>query len=230
MIICTGTFSAPASLAGNTYIFKYVIVNPPAGDDWESIPDREFTLTSPATLLPLVYFNNDYFNYDTIVTNTINFTADISSILGVGIDGAFDPNQDSLLVMGLDWEFLGQDVTGNRRMINPDPFNPGIYTTTLSVTSTIGILAHYGWADSTNWKFKAYPDSRFQNSGWETGSDRWHVYVADGSIITLPTIVPRIYPNFGVSTNEIDFTLNVDMTVRLIVIMENQFQLIQLNL
>ena len=65
-------------------------------------------LTAPATVLPLVWFNNDsIFIHDTIVTNTINFTADISSILGVGIDGAFDPNQDSLLVMGLDWESFG---------------------------------------------------------------------------------------------------------------------------
>ena len=55
--VYTGTFNAPASLAGNTYIFKYVIVNPPAGDNWESISDRQFTLTTPATILPLVYFN-----------------------------------------------------------------------------------------------------------------------------------------------------------------------------
>jgi hypothetical protein len=210
--VYTGTFSAPASLAGNTYIFKFVIVNPPAGDNWESISERQFTLTTPSTLLPVVYFNDDYFIYDTLVTNTINFTADISDILGVGIGGAFDPTQDSLLVMGLDWDYLGQDVTGDRRMTNTDPFNAGIYTTTLSVTSTAGILENYNWNDSTNWKFKTYPDSRFQNSGWEFGDDRCHIYEADGTVVDLPTIIPRIYPNFGVSTNEIDFTLNVDMT------------------
>jgi len=208
--ICTGTFSAPASLAGNTYIFKFVIVNPPAGDNWESISERQFTLTSPATVLPVVWFNNDSFYVHWEVTNTLNFTADISDIIGVGIDGAFDPDQDSLLVMGLDWNNLGKNVVGNRRMLNTDPFREGIYTTTLTVTSSSA--SPNGVGDSTRWKFRAYPDSRFQNTGWETGSDRWHVYVADGSIITLPTIVPRIYPNFGVSTNEIDFTLNVDMT------------------
>jgi hypothetical protein len=209
--IYTGTFPMPGNFVGTNYAFKYVIVNPPAGDDWESTPERQFTLNPPQVINPIVYFEDDHIFYDTIVTNTINFTADISSILGVGIDGAFDPNQDSLLVMGLDWEFLGQDVTGNRRMINLDPFNLGIYTTTLSVTSTAGILENYNWNDSTNWKFKAYPDSRFQNDGWETGGDRWHVYVADGSIITLPAIVPRIYPNFGQLSADLDLTIYVDM-------------------
>ena len=173
--IYTGTFQIPSNFAGNNYSFKYVIVNPPAGDDWESTPVRQFTLNPPEVINPIVYFEDDYFFYDTIVTNTINFTADISDILGVGIGSAFDPNQDSLLVMGLDWDYLGQDVTGNRRMTNPDPFNPGIYTTTLSVTSTAGISEYYNWNDSTNWKFKAYPDSRFKNNGWETGSDRWQL-------------------------------------------------------
>ena len=81
--IYTGTFNAPASLAGNSYIFKYVIVNPPAGDNWESTPNRPFTVTAPSTTLPVAWFNNDSV-YTTIyeVTNTLNFTADISGILG----------------------------------------------------------------------------------------------------------------------------------------------------
>jgi hypothetical protein len=209
--VYTGTFNAPASLAGNNYIFKYVIVNPPAGDNWESTHDRQFTITSPATILPIVYFNNDSILIPEFeVVNTLNFTADISGILGVGLGGAFDSSQDSLLVMGLDWDNLGKNVAGNRRMINTDPFNSGIYKTTLTVTS--GSAAPNGVGDSTRWKFKAFPDARFANGGWETGSDRRHIYQADGSVIDLPFIVPRILPLFGVSTNPIDFTLNVDIT------------------
>jgi len=206
--IYTATFNAPSSLAGNTYIFKFVIVNPPAGDNWESSPDRQFTLNPPSVIIPVSYFNND-----TIpiiieeVTNTINFTADISGILGVGIGGAFDPNQDSLLVMGLDWDNYGKNIIGNRKLVNTDPFNSGIYRITLTVTS--GSAAPNGVGDSTAWKFVAFPNSRFANGGWETGSDRWHYYVADGSVIDLPFTVPRIWPKFGVSTNPIDFTLNV---------------------
>ncbi|MEJ2195595.1 MAG: hypothetical protein P8X73_12160, partial [Ignavibacteriaceae bacterium] len=120
------------------------------------------------------------------ITNTLNFTADISSILGIGAGGAFNGDEDSIQVMGLDWDGLGSDVAGNRTTV-VDPFNAGIYRTTLSVTSTD--IA--GEGDSTKWKFKAFPDARFSNGGWETGEDRWHIYVADGSTIDLPTIVPN---------------------------------------
>lgn len=209
--IYTGTFNAPASLAGNNYAFKYVIVNPPAGDNWESTPDRPLTVTSPATTLPVVCFNDDC-EWTTLneVTNTLNFTADISGILGVGVGGAFDPAQDSLLVMGLDWDNLGKDVVGNRKLANTDPFNPGIYTTSLTVTS--GSAAPNGVGDSTKWKFRAFPETRFANTGWETGTDRWHYYVADGSVVNLPTIVPNIYPLFGPLTIDVNMEFNVDMT------------------
>ena len=40
------------------------------------------------------------------VTNTINFTADLSAIIGSGA-GFFDPAQDSLVIVGLDWDGLG---------------------------------------------------------------------------------------------------------------------------
>lgn len=207
--IYTGSFPIPANFSGNNYSFKYVIVNPPANDNWETDPNRQFTLTSPSTVIPLDCFNHYCLISFSEVTNTIKFTADISSILGVGIDGAFDPMQDSLLVMGLDWYNLGKNVVGRRRMINED-INPGIYTTTLTVTS--GSAAPNGAGDTTKWKFKAYPDSRFINGGWELGADRWHIYEQDGAIIDLPVIVPRIYPGFAASTTEIDITINVDMT------------------
>ena len=92
-------------------------------------------------------------------TNTVTFTADISGIIGVGPGGAFDPLRDSMLVMGLDWD--GETtVIGNRMMSNVDTLNPGIYTTTLLVSSTL---------DSVRWKFKAAPPYYWPNTGWETG-------------------------------------------------------------
>jgi len=208
--IYTGTFNAPSSLAGNSYAFKYVIVNPPAGDNWESTPDRPLSITAPSTVLPTVWFNDDNI-YTPVadVTNTLEFTADISNIIGIGAGGAFDPNSDSLLVMGLDWDNLGRDVVGNRRMSNTDPFNTGIYTTTLTVTN--GSAAPNGVGDSTKWKFKAYPDSRFGNTGWETGSDRWHIYVADGSTVTLPVTEPRILPNLPALTADQPIVITVNM-------------------
>lgn len=207
--IYTKTVTFPLSEAGKTFEYKYVIQ---PGNNWESTPNRTFTITLPNQTLQKVWFNNDQ-EYTVIaaeVTNTIEFTADINSILGVGIGGAFDANQDSLLVMGLDWDNFGKNVVGNRRMFNTDPFNSGIYTTTLTVTSASA--APNGVGDSTKWKFKAYPDGRFSNTGWETGADRWHYYVADGSTVTLPVIVPRIFPLFGPISNDVPITFNVDMT------------------
>jgi hypothetical protein len=177
------------------------------GDGWESIANnRQFTVMAPSTVLPTVYFNDDDGSFVGIV-NTLNFTADIGSILGVGAGGAFDDTQDSIQVMGLDWDGLGSDVTGNRRLVK-DPFNAAIYRTTLSVTSTD--IA--GEGDSTKWKFKTFPDARFSNGGWETGSDRWHIYQSDGSTIDLPTIVPRIFPIFDTLASDINVTFNVDMS------------------
>jgi Secretion system C-terminal sorting domain len=185
----------PDTSDGKSFAFKFVIM---PGDGWESTPDRPFTVTAPSVVLPTVYFNNDE---GTNPSNTFNFTADISGILGIGAGGAFDGDQDSLLVMGLDWNG-GVNVSGDRKMV-VDPFNAGIYRATLSVEAT---------SDSTSWKFKAFPDARFSNGGWETGSDRFATYGPDGSVIDLPTIVPRIFPIFDTLANDINVTFNVDMS------------------
>ena len=134
-------------------------------------------------------------------TNTVTFTADISGIIGVGPGGAFDPLRDSLLVIGLDWD--GETtVIGNRMMSNVDTLNPGIYTTTLLLSSTL---------DSVRWKFKAAPPYYWPNAGWETGSDRWFVLSEDSSVVTLPIIIPRIYPGH-IWPEDLHLTLNLNMT------------------
>lgn len=202
--IYTITLDFPGTEIDSSFEFKFVI----SPDTWEGSPNRPFTVMAGAQTLPTYWFNDDsIYNVVPLVTNSLDFTADISGILGVGAGGAFDPSQDSLQVMGLDWDGLGQNVVGNRTMVQ-DPFSPGIFTTTLSVTSGAG----YTEGDSTKWKYKAFPDARFSNGGWETGSDRWHIYQADGSNITLPTIVPRIFPIFDTLANDINVTFNVDMS------------------
>lgn len=199
--IYTLTVDFPSSTAGNNYEFKFVI----APDGWEGGNNRQFTVTAPGVVLPTYWFSNDSI-YAQQVVNTINFTADISGILGIGVGGAFDPNQDSLLVMGLDWDGLGVLISdpSARKMLNTDPFNPGIYTTSLTFQGSLG--------DSTKWKFKAFPDSRFSNGGWETGSDRWHVYQPDGSTTDLPVIVPRITPLLPPISSDVNIQFTVDMT------------------
>lgn len=205
--VYTITITFPLSSKDLTYNYKFIM----SPDNWESISNRPLTINAANISLPKAWFNNDnVYTVITEVTNTINFTADISEILGVGVGGAFNTNEDSLLVEGLNWDNFGKDVVGNRRMVAENPLNPGIYTTTLTFTS--GSAAPNGVGDSTKWKFKAYPDGRFGNNGWETGSDRWHYYEADGTTITLPVIVPRIYPLFGPIANDVPLEFNVDLT------------------
>lgn len=143
-------------------------------------------------------------NQSTSFTNTIIFTADISGILGIGIGGAFDPNVDSLLVMGFDWGDSTTIITGNRKMENTDPFNPGIYTTTLTVQSS---------SDSVSWKFKASPDSRFRDDGWENGPDRLYIFAANDTLVYMPTIEPDILPSFGTLPSDLDLRIYLDMTI-----------------
>jgi len=200
--IYTGTWALPTDSAGKMYEYKFVI----SPDTWEA-NNRSFTLTAPGPqVLPVVWFNDDSL-YQIGRTNTLSFTADISGILGVGAGGAFDPADDSLQVAGLDWDGLGENVVGNRTMVQ-DPFNPGIFTATLSVRSPVPPFP----GDSTKWKFKAFPDARFSNNGYESGNDRFHFYQPDGSTITLPTIVPRLYPLFDTLQSDINVTFNVDMS------------------
>ncbi len=193
--IYTVTVNLPSDSAGKHYEFKYVLNT----DGWESVDNRSFDLTGPSQILPAVYFNDD--NDYTLLTNTITFEADLSQILGIGAGGAFDPAQDSIQVMGLDW-VGGQGVTGVRRM-EQDPFNPSVFTATLTVQKT---------SDSTSWKFKAFPDARFSGGGWETGDDRWYVYGPDGTNANIGPIVPRIFPLFGPLSQDVNVRFQVDVT------------------
>lgn len=198
--IYTVTATLPADSAGKAYFFKFV-----KNEEWESNPDRTFTLAASSPQeLPVYWFNNDS-SYVIVatVTNTINFTADLSGILGVGAGGAFDPSQDSIQVLGFDWDGLGTNVEGNRTMVQ-DPFNPGLFTTTLSFEKTT--------SDSTKWKYRAFPGERFADGGWETGQDRWFFFQADGAVIDLPVIVPRIQPLFDAVTQDVSVTFRVDMS------------------
>lgn len=200
--IYTVTANFPVDSAGKAYEYKFVINT----DGWEGSPNRPFTLTAPSMTLPVYYYNDDsVYASVVLVTNTINFTADLSTILGVGAGGAFDPSQDSMLVMGLNWDGLGTLISpeADRKLVQ-DPFTPNIFTTSLTFEGDI--------VDSTKWKFKAFPDGRFSNTGWETGSDRWHQYLPDGSVTTLPTLVPRVFPLFDALANDVSVTFNVNMS------------------
>ena len=176
----TATF--PSSAIGTAYEYKYVI----GPGSWEGASNRPFTVPTADSVLAVHWYNDDStHNVKPSVTNTYNFTADISGILGSGV-GYFDPTTDSLLVDGLDWDGLGTVTGGARRMIE-NPLTPGESIATVSVKGLLG--------DSTKWKYHAYGPNGFSNSGYETGGDRWLKFQADGSSVDVPTIVPAITPN-----------------------------------
>ena len=192
------TLNLPAAKVGTEYQYKYVI----GPDSWEGADNRKFTLTSTALVVPANWYNNDStHNSKPVVTNTYNFTADISGILGNG-DGYFDPSIDSLQVVGLDWDGFGTVVSGNRTTV-ADPLIVGQYTATMTVKGVLG--------DSCKWKFKGYPDARFSNTGYETGGDRWLQFVADGSIVDVGTIIPRITPNQPALTADVVTLFECDL-------------------
>lgn len=114
-------------------------------------------------------------------TNTVTFTANINYIIGTGLYGAFNPERDSLLVEGLDWD--GETTIIGNRMLYPDPITNGLYSTTLIISSTL---------DSVRWKFRAGPYYLFTNGGLETGIERWLIIGENGNVISLDTIIPRI--------------------------------------
>lgn len=164
---------------GKEYNHKFFYT--PSG--WESDPNRKFIASNG--LVVSRYFNDDsiYVNRQDVTVN-IEFTADLRTIIGSG-NSYFDPATDSLLVNGLDWDNMGRDVKGNRKLTE-DPFNPGLFKTSLSVTGKS--------SDSTKWKFKAFPDNKFANGGWELGQDRWIYYPTTNSNLQLATIIPNIFP------------------------------------
>ncbi len=192
----TVTLNFPDTAVGNSYQYKFRL---DAG--WEGGGNKVFTLDSVAMNLPVVYYNNDSV-FVTQVTDTINFTADLTDIAGTGV-GFFDVTTDSILVMGLDWDGLGTVVSGNRKMTQ-DPLEPGtVFKTTMVVKGSLG--------DSTKWKFKAFPASKFANDGWETGGDRWVTFQPEGTVINLPSIVPRITPLNGPTTIDVSVLFQCDM-------------------
>lgn len=192
--IYTLDINLPDAKVGTTYNFKFVKND----SGWEPDPNRTFTLENVVNqVLPVVYFANDSIFKPTVV-NTIQFTANMSDIYGTGV-GFFDPNQDSIIVAGLDWDGLGTVVSGNRKL-EEQTFPAKRFKTEMTIRGVQG--------DSTKWKFRAYPENRFTNTGWELGSDRWFKYVADGSVVTLDEIKPNISPAFP--------PLTADVTARFI--------------
>ncbi len=177
------TVNLPSAKIGTKYHYKFVST----GDAWEShVVDndggnRYFTLDLSAMTLPAYWFNDDSTHVNAaIVTNTVNFNVDISTLAATGFDGS----KDSIMVMGLNWDGNGQCLSpdADRKLVE-NFLVAGQYTTSLQIKGALG--------DSLRWKYKGYPDPAFTNNGWED-PNRYVTLKADGSTIDLPAVKPLL--------------------------------------
>jgi len=185
------TIAFPDSVASQALQYKYVIVSPGKGDNWESIDNRGYTVTADANQqLPLVYFNNK----STLgVTHNITFQADMTDLIAAG----FNPSTDSIEVRGdttpLDW--------GPGKRLTKSLLNPNLYQYQGSFTANVGA--------TINFKFHADPEAKFDNTGWETGDNRTYTFADKDSVLASrkPAITVK-----SVITNNVTVTFRVNMT------------------
>ncbi|MCK9280489.1 MAG: T9SS type A sorting domain-containing protein [Melioribacteraceae bacterium] len=183
--IYTITVNFPDDKAGTEYEYKFVNIG--TSDGWEGVDNRKFTVTAPNMDMPVVYFDNDEV-VDTTADNTVTFQADLTNIAGTGV-GFFDSATDQMTIQGIaGWDSDGSViVSGNREMVL-DQFQTGvIYKTTLVIKAPIG--------GNVNWKFRALPENRFSDGGWDSGANRVYTMGANGAEVTLDPIVPNITPS-----------------------------------
>ncbi|MBN2000155.1 T9SS type A sorting domain-containing protein [candidate division KSB1 bacterium] len=135
------------------------------------------------------------------VENEIFFTADLSGIIGTGA-GFFDPSQDVLNLMGLDW--VGATVVEEKsdRRFEQDAFNPNLFYSTMVIRGREG--------DSTKWKAKAEPEDRFFNWGWEISPDYWYTIQEDDYYAEI-TYKPNIFPIQLPIEEDVTVLFQVDM-------------------
>ena len=196
------TINLPSAKAGTLYSYKFV----QGPDKWENVTgggNRSFTLAGSPMVLPIYWFSDDStYNPVSAVTNTFNFTADISAILGSGA-GYFDPSIDSLQVAGLDWDGHGTFISGNRTML-ADPSAIGKYTAK-------GLVVKGMPGDSCRWKFKASPEAHFMNNGYELGGNRYIPFQKDNAVVDLPIIVPNIKIDLPTLTSPCDILFECNL-------------------
>ena len=160
----------PASATSNIYSMTFNIASPAPGglgaykfhhygsspDTYESIDNRFFLATNPATSLPLVYFNNqdtnDLLIADTYVTFSVNMTN------AVGFDSyVFNPGEDPVYING---DFIGWWAWGYSPPSQYQMFPVGssqVYTNTLLIPKGNPValtykysIAEYGYYAADN--------------------------------------------------------------------------------
>ncbi|MDP2208289.1 MAG: T9SS type A sorting domain-containing protein [Bacteroidota bacterium] len=155
-------------------IYKFYIEN---GAGWEPSGDNMFPMKNDTTIV-WKWFGGLRPTDKPITEKDITFRANIFSIYNNG----FNPATDSLKIL----IFSGQPILEGKQKMQENPDTVGLFETTLKIKAALDSEIKY--------KFKAYPDERFDNGGgYETGSDRIYVWTGQDSVlpVAFPTIIPK---------------------------------------
>ncbi len=187
----SGQVTIPAANAGTVIAYKFVRGTVP--DEWESIDNRILTVPAEDMTVVWAWWNNVEPTPVQIDTGTVVFQADMTTLLA---QGWFDPATETIAVRG------GFEGWGNTEPMIPDLFDPTLYKWSREIIAPHETV--FGW------KFKAFPDDNWLDSGWEIGANHEFTFIGD---MELPPRVPNIFPSGQ--------PLNVDATVRFKVDMSN---------
>jgi len=177
--------------ANGSINYKFYVEN---GAGWESISDRHSVIHKDTTLV-WKYYNNQAPNPNPITTKLITFQADIYSLIS---SGGFVTSTDSLKIL----VFSGGIIDSGNQKMDEDLIQAGLFITTLKITASL--------TSNIEYKFKAYPDSRFDNGGgYETGPNR--ILIWSGRDSTLPVATPTILPHAAPLPYDVTLRFVVDM-------------------
>ncbi len=178
--------------ARNIY-YKFYI-DGPGGAGWEPGGDNMFAMKNDTTIV-WKWFGGLRPTDKPITEKNITFQADIAALIN---SGGFNTATDSLKVL----IFAGGAITGGNQKMVEDFLIAGLFTTTLTIKTALDSEIKY--------KFKAYPDERFENGGgYETGPDRIYVWTGQDSI--LPIAYPNIIPKAAGLPHDVMIKFVVDM-------------------
>ncbi len=122
------------------------------------------------------------------VTATVTLQADISGMT------TFDPSIHTLEIRGSLNGWAGGDEMA------PDLFDPNLYSIDMELTLEVGTVVE--------WKFKANPDSLWNNNGWEAGDN--HTFTWTGENIVLDPLAPNILPAGQPLQNEVTISYAIE--------------------
>jgi hypothetical protein len=180
----SGQATAPPESAGVEIQYKFVVDGETV--EWESIDNRTLTIPAEDMTVVWVWWNNEEPSEAVIDTGDVMFQADMTTFLA---EGWFEPPEEWISVRG---NFEGWS---NEEPMLPSFEDANIYQWTYTIIDEIGA--------TQSWKFKAFPDENWIDSGWEGGDN--HEFAFMGAD-TLPPREPNILPQTD--------PLNVDAIVR----------------